>query len=68
MSEPSESSRIDVGDLRRRLDLVMLRDRRRLGRRPPNDADCDENGSRWLTGGGIIHLRSRCRTVIGLAS
>jgi len=33
MSEPSESSPIDVGDLRRRLDLVMLRDRRRLGRR-----------------------------------
>jgi len=33
MSESSEPSRIDVGDLRRRLDAVMLRDRRRLGRR-----------------------------------
>jgi len=33
MSESSEPSRIDVGDLRRRLDHVMLRDRRRLGRR-----------------------------------
>jgi len=33
MSESPEPSRIDVGDLRRRLDAVMLRDRRRLGRR-----------------------------------
>ena len=33
MSESSEPSRIEVGDLRRRLDGVMLRDRRRLGRR-----------------------------------
>ena len=33
MSESPEPSRIDVGDLRRRLDHVMLRDRRRLGRR-----------------------------------
>jgi ATP-dependent helicase HrpA len=33
MSESSEPSRIDVGDLRRRIDAVMLRDRRRLGRR-----------------------------------
>jgi len=33
MSESSESSRIDVGGLRRRLDGVMLRDRRHLVRR-----------------------------------
>ena len=33
MSESSEPSRADVDDLRRRLDSVMLRDRRRLGRR-----------------------------------
>src|SRR6478735_8327470 len=33
MSESPEPSRVDAGDLRRRLDAVMLRDRRRLGRR-----------------------------------
>lgn len=33
MSEPSASPPVDVADLRRRLDGVMLRDRRRLGRR-----------------------------------